>query len=348
MHKTLKGGMLAGAFLLAAAFSPVSAAPADTTLDTTDYLLDDFDDQSASTPWWGFWFTFTDRNSKTVDTALMGNSFLTTHDSVSGTPLYDSLGFPLPEGWPRGHTGDSLDYGMRMGYVLGDRPLSCGTNCTYAPYVGLGVGFTTQGGRFLNLRGATHFTFWAKADSGTVVVNVAINDTNTASEDYAQRFVIDSTWKKYSVALEASAALKQPEYGGKGPFDKTIITGAIFGINKGDNALRPANGITLDDVTIENWKFVDPIPPPPPEDPISVRKRLAGISTGFKATRRGNVLRVRMPSSLAGKTGILEAVNATGKVLGRTGFGPSGDVEFHVEGPSQGLYFRVISAASRR
>lgn len=347
MHKTLKGGMLAAAFLVGMTFSAASAAPADTTLDTTDYLIDDFNDQAASTPWWGFWFTFTDRNSMTADTGVTGNSFLTTHDSISGSPLYDSIGFPIPAGWPRGRTGDSLDYGMRMGYILGDRPLSCGGTCTYAPYVGLGVGFTTQGNRFLNLRGATHFSFWAKADSGTVTVNVAINDTNTASEDYAQRFVVDSTWKKYSIALEASAAFKQPDYGGKGPFDKTIITGAIFGINKGDNALRPANGITLDDVMIENWKFVDPNPPPP-EDPISVRKGLKAASTGFKATRRGNVLYVRMPSSLAGKTGVLEAVNASGKVLGRTGFGASGEVEMRVEGSTSGLYFRVISAASRR
>lgn len=314
-------GWAMGAALFLAISAQDAAAQADTTSDTTDYEVSNFNSRMLDTPWWGFWYTFTDRLTKTADTSIMGNSYFSNLDST-GSPIYDSLGWPDSTIFPRGRSGDSLDYALRYSWVLGDRPLSCGDSCTYAPYLGFGMGFTSQGAGILNLRGSAHITFWAKSDSADLVFSVAVTDSNTATEDYSRRFTVDNTWKKYDIPLVASALFAQPPYANpKTPFDPTILKGLNFGINKTENPERHINGLTLDDIFIEDWKFVDPMYVPPVDDPIRVAPRAQSGSGRLTIQRSGDLLRLRLPSAYADKQGTVEAMDATGRVLGKVDFG---------------------------
>ncbi len=270
----VKNGSLGVATLVSILAGGASAQP--NPADTAHYVMADFESNIQSTPLNGYWFTYTDVGSASAaDTALKGNSVITSLDS-SGNPFFDTNFNYDARTYPLGRLGDSNTHALHMGFALGDRPLGCGDNCSYAPYVGWGLNFTTRfsPNNTLDFTGATAFSFWAKSDSDTVVVGISFNilDTNARNAaDYGMSLKIGPVWKKYTISLGASTPLTQPTWTTAKAFDLKSVTGIGFSFNKGSNPLRPTNGIVLDDVLIENWKFVEPVIEPEPEpEPLAI------------------------------------------------------------------------------
>lgn len=332
----------------------VSAQTDTAATDTASYVMTNFDDFQLTTPLFGFWFGYTDRNSKAFpDTLLTGESFLWTWDSLGMAPLFDSLGMPDSATFPVGYNG-APGRAMKVGYQLGSRRLTCGGTCSYDPYIGFGTGFSTMGDRTLDLSSATTISFWAKADSAPLVVGVSVSDT-TAAPDYGQNFTLTKEWKQYRITLAASLEFKQPNYGIKEPFNKKIITGLNFGINKGSNPLIARNAIYVDDITIQNWKYVEPPVEEPPVDTTTAI--LPGNASrmgakGIRVSRSGDLIRFSLPAAYANQEGTVEAVDAMGHVLGRARFGrQAGEVAMRITAAangSKGVYVRVITKAKIR
>jgi hypothetical protein len=234
--------------------------------DTNNYIMSDFEiTNPMSTPLNGFWFTYGDRLTATEIDTIMGNSRVTSFDSSTGGPLYDSLYNYDVKTFPIGRTGEVGSRSMRFAYELGDRRLSCGGTCTYDPYVGFGLTFTTlmdtAGNNILDFTGATAISFWAKAEKDSITVNISVGtkDTTTNASDYGKTLTISGPeWKKYTISLVEPTGLTQPSWAAKKPFDLKRATGIGFGINRGMNSLAPSNTLLIDDVVIENWKYVDP------------------------------------------------------------------------------------------
>lgn len=311
----------ASACALAAGLSlPVSgraAEPIDIadTADTTDYVMSDFESASLSTPLWGFWYTFTDINSATEVDTIFGNSYLTSFDSL-GMPLLDSLFMPDARTFPPGYS-ESSSRSMRFAYVLGDRRLSCGADCTYDPYVGFGTGFTTQF-EYLDLTGSPGIAFWAKSEVAPVVMEVSVLTVDSVADapDYSMRVTVDTVWERFVIPLKAGPEFAQPAWGPRKPFDAAKVKGMNFGINRGTNPDHLANAVLVDDVTVLDWVFVDP----------SVAIRKAAVSPAQSALRldirrEGGLVRVRLPERYAGRIGAVEAVDASGRVRARQAFG---------------------------
>lgn len=330
------------------ALSTMLAAPAGSLAfggaDTTDYVMSDFEAGMLDTPLWGFWYVFTDRNTPTAVDTVMGNSFLTSFDST-GFPLFDTLGFPDARTFPQGHDSSSTR-ALRFGYSLGDRKLSCGTACLYEPYVGFGVGFTT---RFdtLDLTGATGIAFWAKTDSATVVMNVSVatRDSVTTAADYSKRVTVDATWKRYVIPLVAGPDFMQPSWSPKKPFKVTQVKGMGFGITRGDNPTQLTNAVTIDDLTVLGWKFVEP---DIVIDPSSARRSAAPGAMRLAVRREGGRAHIRLPNRYAGLRGEVEAVDASGRVRARQAFGATMSevtLEFGSGTVPAGLQYRVRAQA---
>jgi Carbohydrate binding domain (family 11) len=288
--------------------------------DTVNYILSNFESGIGSTPHNGYWFDFTDNNSVSAeDTALFGNSRITSVDSF-GQPFVDSNWNYLPASYPVGREGVAGTLSKRMGFAFGDRRLSCGTDCSYDPYVGWGLNFTTlfvhAPHNNFDLTGATAISFWAKSDSDTVTFNfsVIIKDTvitNTA--DYAQTIKVGPEWKKYTVELKASAELAQPTWATPKPFNLQMVTGIGFGFNRGQNVTRPTNGISIDDIIIENWQYVaPPEPEPEPEpEPISIKQGLRAMTLRGKAPMQNHGPRVHFVTPDGRKL----PLDASGRIL---------------------------------
>jgi hypothetical protein len=276
---------------------------------------------------------YTDSTEKANDTITRGNSLLTTFATHED---------PDSVQWVPGRNEESF-YAYKLGYQLGTVRLGCGGTCTYGPHVGLAIGFSQQWDP-LDLTGATHVTFWAKADDSlTMDVSIGMRDTVTSPASYAQRFIIDTTWKKYSIELKASTVFKLPEWVAPQPFEVARANAIGFSISKDNNAAHPDNALYLDDVEIVNWvytPFVDPVG-------ISNESLMARRTNGLRARITGNVALVRLPAAFLGKSGAIVALDATGRIIGRAAFGPQAmDVSFKVpaaSAKSAGLYFRAIS-----
>jgi hypothetical protein len=278
--------------------------------------------------------TYTDSNEFSND-SIRGNSILTTYkvhenpDSLQWVPGYQPLSITA----------------LKLGYRLGTVMLGCGTDpvCEYAPHVGFAISFS-QTWDPLDLTGATHITFWAKGrDSLTVNVSVGMRDTVENLPRYSQAFKIDTTWKKYSIELKASEVFKLPTWVTQVPFEAARANAISFSINKGENAAHPDNAFFLDDIEIVNWVYT------PYVDPTGIfgHGRKAVPLHGLQARFAGDVAFVRVPAALLGKTGMIEALDATGRKVGQAAFGPQAlDVSLSVPGASAksaGLYFRAIT-----
>lgn len=223
-----------------------------------DYVISDFETGQLNTPLNGFWYFFTDRNSATPVDTVFGNSTLSSVDEY-GFPFYDSLGLPDARTFPPGRDSASR-HSLKFAYSLGDRRLSCGTACTYAPYVGFGLGFSTLSDT-VDLSTAAGIAFWARAEKAPLVLNVSVatRDTTTNAPDYSQRLVIDTAWKRYTIELKASDVFKQPSYGARKPFVSSLVKAMNFGVNRGENdSLLAENALYLDDLVILDWEYVDP------------------------------------------------------------------------------------------
>ncbi len=341
MGSKLSGIILGGlvGFSLAVGNGHAQAVP---PADTTSYMVTDFESpEPLNTPLYGYWFNYTDQNSSTAVDSIHGNSTLTSFDST-GAYFRDTLGYPDARTFPRGHTGDSGTHCLRFGYALGNRSLSCGGICTYPPYVGFGVTFTTNADT-LDLTGATSISFWAKADTAPLALNTsfATVDTTTNASDYGQAFTIDTTWKLYSITLKPSVDFKQPSYSAHKPFELTHAKGLGFNVSAGGNAAHLVNGLLIDDVSIQNWKYVDPT--------ITDRVRPldpARGQGGIRIRKSGNLILVSLPEAYRHKSGSVQAVDAHGRVLARTGFAPNaGTVSLGLAGSETrkaGTFIRVI------
>lgn len=301
-----------------------------------DYVVTDFESGQLNTPLNGYWYVFTDRNSATPVDTVFGNSVLTSFDE-GGFPFYDSLGNPDPRTFPAGH-GDGSTRALRFAYQLGDRRLSCGESCTYAPYVGFGLGFSTLADT-VDLTGAAGIAFWAKAEKAPLVLNVSVGtrDTSTTAPDYSQRFVLDTAWKRCTIELKASEAFKQPAYGPRKPFNPTVVKSMNFGVNRGENDSLPENALHLDDLVILAWSWVDPTA-------IPRRPARAGSAPKLALSWAGSLVRIRLPEAWAGKPGQVQAVDAAGRILGRAAFGPAmHEVALDVGRTArQGVRFRIL------
>lgn len=262
--------------------------PMAQTVDTVNYLVSDFEGNVDGTTHNGGVHSWTD-NGETAfeDTALFGNSRITSVDSF-GQYFMDTLGY-LPESFPLGREGLPNTRSKRMGFALGDRKLSCGGTCSYDPHVGWVVNFTYSHPETYNtfdLTGATAISFWAKSDSDTVTFtfSLGIKDTLVSGPDYGAVMKVGPVWKKYTVPLN-SVFLSHPGWGAVKDFNLKMVSGFSFGFNKGQNATRPTNGMSIDDIYIDNWQYVPPpIPEPEPEpEPISIRKGLRAASMRGKA-----------------------------------------------------------------
>lgn len=314
------------------AFCLLAQAPALSQDTIPIYPMIDFEGMQLMSAPGNYGGTYADNNEFANDSITPGNSILTTfaaHDSL------DSVQF-VP-----GRRAES-NYAFKLGYRLGTVKLGCGGECTYAPHVGLNVGFSAF--EPLDLTGATHITFWAKGkDSLTMSVGIGMRDTVVSNANYSQRFVIDTTWKKYSIELKASSVFKLPEWVTPKPFVAARANSIGFSINKDDNPTRPDNALFLDDIEIVNWiytAYVEPVG-------ISDQSRKAQRADGLRARISGNMALVRLPASFLGKSGVIEALDATGRNVARATFGPQAmDVSFNVpaaSAKSAGLYFRAIS-----
>ena len=274
----------------------VACGNAHASTDTTNYLLADFETSLGTTPWYGYWFHFTDVGSKSAaDTALMGNSTITSLDSM-GYPFYDDSGYYDRKTYPLGRSGEPDSHSSRMAFALGDRPLSCAppAGCSYAPYVGWAMIFTTQHGSnpndTIDLTGAAAISFWAKSDTDTVTVNFSliIRDSNNLP-DYSMAIKVGPQWTKYNISLNpATLLLKQPEWATKKPFDLRHVAGMGFGFNRADNGKLPTNGMSIDDILIENWKYDDPNL----VDAIRPSTRMSRSRAGYRLLIQGSQIRL--------------------------------------------------------
>ena len=270
---------------------------------------------------------YTDSNEFSND-SIRGNSRLTTFK------VHEDLDSSL---WVPGRNEASWA-ALQLGYQLGTVMLGCGTDCEYAPHVGLALQFS-QSFDSLDLTGATHITFWAKGrDSLTVNVSVGLRDSVAAPASYSQTFVIDTTWTKYSIELKASDVFALPSWVTPYEFDVARANSIAFGITKADNPNHPENAFYLDDIEIVNWVYT-------PATGIFKQSRNSRVH-GLQARFTGDIARVRLPSALLGKTGIIEALDVSGRKVGQAAFGPQAmDISFSVPGASAkpaGLYFRAV------
>jgi hypothetical protein len=265
--------------------------------DTNNVPLATFDYGRGSTQWGGYWFQYSDVNSvSAADSTLMGNSYFTFADSLSGNPFPNDTitGAYDPRSFPVDRSGDTSLHSYHMGFALGNRPLSCGTACSYAPYIGWGINFTYKPAPddTIDLTGSTGISFWAKSDTDTVTVSfsVATLDSTPGAADYSQEFHIGPTWAKYTCKLVASADFKEPTYAAPKPFNPAHATGIGWNFNRGSNAKHPTNGIIIDDVLINNWTEY-----PPEIDAVRSGPRASAAHAGWRLQVQGSQIRLVRP-----------------------------------------------------
>jgi hypothetical protein len=236
---------------------------AQADVDTNNTVITDFEYNMRTTQWGGYWYSFNDFNSPAAsDTTLRGNSQITSADSL-GNPFFDdSTGYYDKRSYPLGRSGEADSHSMRMAFAFGDRLLSCGTGCTYQPYVGWGLRLTYKGrpDDTFDMTGATAITFWAKSDTDTVTVNFSLMISDSIDlPDYSQAIKVGPVWKQYTVSLNpATTLLMQPTWAAKKAFDLRHVSGMGFGFNRGENSKVTTNGMSIDEITVVKWRYIDP------------------------------------------------------------------------------------------
>ncbi len=312
-------GLIAFGAIFPAAIASQSPVPV--------FRIIDFESNQVQSILHAYGGTYTDNGETANDSVTSGNSILTTfqfHDDPDS--LY----------WVPGYS-DSSSYAFKLGYQLGTVLLGCGTGCTYPPHVGVNFRFFTDS---MDLSTATHLTFWAKADDSLKVdVTVGMREENPDPR-YSQLFVIDTAWKKYSIELKPSADFALPSWAPERPFNVAAVEAIGFSISKGNNPDTIGNALYIDDIEIVNWEYI------PPD--IDVKTRGQALRRGarnLEARIAGGIAYVRIPERLAGRTGIVEAMDAQGRKLGQAAFGPQvSEVGLKLPGAGTsgaGLYFRL-------
>ncbi|MEO6095280.1 MAG: hypothetical protein ABIW76_06280 [Fibrobacteria bacterium] len=317
------------------AFSAICLLAQSPALSQTSipiFPIVDFESQQVQSTLSNYGGSYADNGEFALDSITPGNSRLTTFATHEDP---DSMQ------WVPGRRDSSL-WAFKLGYQLGTVKLGCGGTCTYEPHVGLAQGFSSEYDP-LDLTGATHVTFWAKGDFAlTVDVSIGMRDSVAARASYSQKFVIDTTWKKYSIELKASPEFKLPTYVTPVPFVAAKANSVGFSISKDNNPTQADNALYLDDIEIVNWVYTPYVDPAG----ISDRNGKSQRNSGLRARISGDVAFVQVPAAFFGKTGVIEAMDARGRKVGRAAFGPQAmDVSLKVPGASAksaGLYFRAL------
>jgi hypothetical protein len=248
-------------------------------------MVSDFESPGAWNTYGTVWYCFTDQTDS-------GESVITTADPMF---VWDTTSF-VPG-------ADGSVGALKVGFTFGAKLPSCGTECTYAPQVGLGTTFIPE----LDVTGTTGISFWAKGEAPlTVSINVGTTEV-TDNGNFAALVPLTAAWAKYTVKLED---LKQPTWAKKVPFNPAQVKSVGFGISKTDNATLASGAFHLDNLTIENWKPVDP----------SGLAAVSRLRSPMRFHAAGNRLRIALPSGLARKSGKIMALDATGGILGSAAF----------------------------
>ena len=284
------------------ALSLPSAAAAAPALAST--LLADFDDIAPTgTSQGGFWYFYDDRPDS-------GASYITTADSAS---LYrwDSTTF-VPG---QGGTGMAVE----LGFVMGAKNPVCGAGCTYAPQVGMGT--SVAGGVEIDITGATAISFLAKAKAPIKVLFLVGTSDVKDNGFYGTLVNITTEWTKYTMPLVAGKDFAQAPWAVKKPFNPAHFINLGWMISKADNPDLTAGAFDLDNIAIEGW---DPL------DPSSISSG-SGRAESPRIIRNGNRIRVDLGGLMHGKAsqaglkgrnpGMLEAMDARGRTLGRAAYG---------------------------
>lgn len=287
---------ISGALCLPSAATEVPSPPST--------LIADFDETGpTSTSQGGFWYFYDDRPDS-------GQSYITTADTAFQN-RWDSTTY-VPGA---GETGVAVE----LGFVMGTKSPVCGTGCTYAPQVGMGT--SVAGGVEININGATAVSFRAKAKAPIKVLFLVGTSDVKDNGFYGSLVNITTEWTKYTVPLVPGVNFAQATWAAKKPFDLSHFINLGWMISQADNVGLTSGSFTLDDVAIEGWDALNP-------SSISFAAERAGSP---RIIRDGNRIRVDLDgmtrekasrSGLKGRTsGMLEAMDARGRSLGRAAYG---------------------------
>lgn len=282
--------------ILASAALAVAAIPA---LGQTPFVFDDFDDGFTANNVGGSWFFWDDSEGG-------GDSKI-----LSGDTSFKPTEFLPPASLDAGQGGTT--YAAKMEFVYGTKKPSCGTGCTYEPEVGLGADMRTGSDTAADLTGATHISFWVK---GTVAMKGRFMAATTDITDYAfygTDLAVTTEWKEYKIDLKSAAQFAQPSWATvKKPFNFAKVNGLEFAFSKEANASLIGGTFFLDGVSIHGWTL--------PVDPVSVRGGRSAAFPRLLAVERDGGFLVALPKKEIDRAGIVEAVGADGRMLGRTAY----------------------------
>ncbi len=219
-------------------------------------VLDDFEGGTNQNKFLDYWYFYNDSGDK-------GNSVVNSA-TVSGAELLFDPAKSLDVGNGGGQAA-LLDF--TMGSI---KPKYCptGVGCDYPNFVGIGTGVITEG-KVLDMTGATHITFDAKASATmTVVVEVATNPITVAGH-FAYHTIelpIGTTWETHSIPLSTegiSAVLKQPnwyllENPGGDPFDITQVEKVQWKISVENNTGLTDGKLWLDNIVVHGYQWTPP------------------------------------------------------------------------------------------
>lgn len=271
----------------------VAAIPA---LGQAPFVFADFDDGFNANNVGGSWYFWDDSEGG-------GDSKI-----VSGDTSFKPTEFGPPASLGAGQGG--TPYAAKMEFTYGTKKPSCGTGCTYDPEVGLGADMRTGSDTAADLTGATHISFWVK---GSVAMKCRFMAATTDITDYSfygTDLAITTEWKEFKIDLKSTTQFSQPSWStDKKPFNFAKVNGLEFSFSKEVNATLKGGTFFLDGVQIHGWTL--------PIDPVAVRSGRQGAFPRLLAVERDGGYLVSLPKGDAGKAGMVEAVGADGKVLGR-------------------------------
>jgi hypothetical protein len=295
--KILSYSLLAAASILA----PIAkAGPTDST------VIADFNLQTNRNNIEGFWFYVTDKGGG-------GNSKITSGDTTMDPPIFGATSFGENAYGISGFSG-------RMAFEFGTIKPSCGGTCTYPNEVTFGtnvepfLGFTP-----LDITGATHLTFWAKATPAANISVIFLTKDITDAKDYGwARAAVPATptWKRYTANFSGTTGIVFKSTSGIGkdkPLTLSQLQGLNFAIQKdATNPTLTKGELLLDDVTIHGWK--DP-------NGASIHGvSRSNMSKALRASADGKSLRFTVPEAYRNIAGAVAAVDLSGKTVAKAAF----------------------------
>jgi len=243
----LPKGSLVLAGLLTAAVSSHGQAVAGA-------VVDDFEANTNQNKFLGYTFFYN-------DAADGGNSIVAS--STPGGP--GELLFDPAKSTDEGAEGS--DKSLKLEFTYGDtQPKGCAGTCAYGQMVGVGTEFTpgTDGGKVIDLTGATSLTFMAKA-SVSMIIRVEVTTKNVTDFGYFRAEpTIGPTWAPVTIMLikdplggvsrPAWAEMATPDV----PFDLTQVQKLQFQVSADDNPTLTAGTLWIDNIVVNGYNWVPP------------------------------------------------------------------------------------------